>query len=104
VVQSAPVRQTECIPKLRALADETRWRIVEALLVEELTVSELVELLGVSQYNVSKHLRILRKSGIVVSAKEGKSVRSGVAPDLRARLRRQGRTLDLGCCQFRFGA
>jgi DNA-binding transcriptional ArsR family regulator len=97
------VQQTECIPKLRALADETRWRIVEALLARELTVSDLVESLGVSQYNVSKHLRVLRESGIVVSAKEGKSVRCRVAPDLRARLRKEGRTLDLGCCQFRFG-
>jgi DNA-binding transcriptional ArsR family regulator len=97
------VRQTDCIPKLRALADETRWRIVEALLMREMTVGELVELLGVSQYNVSKHLRVLRESGIVVSAKSGKMVRCSVAPDLHARLRKEGRTLDLGCCQFRFG-
>ena len=101
-VHSWHVPKTDCVPKLRALADETRWRIVDALLAEERTVGELVETLGVSQYNVSKHLRVLRNAGLVVSAKTGKNVRCRVAPQLRARLRKEGQTLDLGCCQFRF--
>lgn len=96
------VPKTDCVPKLRALADDTRWRIVDALLTRERTVGELVGTLGVSQYNVSKHLRVLRRAGIIVSTKAGKNVRCRVAPALRARLRKEGQTLDLGCCQFRF--
>ena len=54
-----------CAPFLKALGDKTRWRIVEVLLGEAVTVSELAERVKVSQYNASKHLRILREAGIV---------------------------------------
>src|SRR5262245_35439077 len=54
--------QQKCIPKLKALADQTRWAIVGELLHKPRTVSELTERLHVSQYNVSKHLRILREA------------------------------------------
>ena len=93
---------THCIPMLKALADTTRWRMVHELLGGPLTVGEITERLGVSQYNVSKHLRILREAGIVTTEKEGRSVECRVTPAFRRRLSRNQNVLDLGCCTFRF--
>ena len=87
---------------LKALADDTRWRIVRELLARPHTVGEIVERLEVSQYNVSKHLRILREAGIVEMERNGKHVQCGVAEDFRKRLTRNQTVLDLGCCTFRF--
>ena len=87
---------------LKALADETRWRIARELLAAPRTVGELVERLNVSQYNVSKHLRILREAGIVETERSGKHVRCSVAEDFRKQLTRNETVLDLGCCSFRF--
>ena len=97
-----PVPKQECIPMLKALADETRWRIVRELLSTPRTVGELVERLDVSQYNVSKHLRILREAGIVEMERAGKHVHCRVAADFRKQLTRNATVLDLGCCTFRF--
>jgi len=87
---------------LKALADGTRWRIARELLASRRTVGELVDLLGVSQYNVSKHLRILREAGIVKTERDGKHVQCSVAEDFRKQLTRNQTVLDLGCCTFRF--
>jgi len=87
---------------LKALADQTRWRIVRELLSQKMTVSELTDILAVSQYNVSKHLRVLREAGIVETAKRGKMVECSVAVAFRRKLTRNRKALDLGCCVFRF--
>jgi DNA-binding transcriptional ArsR family regulator len=47
------------------LAEPTRRRIVELLLERSRPVGELVDLLGISQPGVSKHLRVLREAGLV---------------------------------------
>ncbi len=47
------------------LADPTRRRILDLLRERERPVGELVELLGLSQPGVSKHLRVLREAGLV---------------------------------------
>jgi DNA-binding transcriptional ArsR family regulator len=94
--------QQKCIPKLKALADQTRWSIVGELLQKPRTVSELTDRLNVSQYNVSKHLRILREAGIVETHREGRSVKCSVEPKLHKSLSRRKPELDLGCCKFQF--
>jgi DNA-binding transcriptional ArsR family regulator len=50
----------DCIPALKALGEETRLRILRVLFKEKLSVNEVSELLNASQYNISKHLRIMR--------------------------------------------
>jgi len=87
---------------LKALADETRWRIIRALLRKPHTIGELTDELEVSQYNISKHVRILREAGIVESRKEGKHLHCSVAKGFRKRLAGKRQDLDLGCCTFRF--
>lgn len=96
------MKTNECIHLLKALADETRWRIVSVLLTEPLTVNELVERLDVSQYNVSKHLRILREAGIVGAERQGRCVECCIVPAFRLRLSQNRNQLDLGCCVFKF--
>src|SRR5438876_12281322 len=93
---------TECISILKALADGTRWRIVRELLKETLTVSEVTERVGATQYNVSKHLRILREAGIITTEKAGKNLHCTVDPGLKQKIARNKNQLDLGCCTFRF--
>src|SRR5258706_12842961 len=48
-----------------ALADPTRRRILDLLRERPRLVGELVDLLGMSQPGVSKHLRVLREAGLV---------------------------------------
>lgn len=53
------------------LADPTRRRIVEALRGGERPVGEIVDIAGVHQSGVSRHLRILHESGFVSVRPEG---------------------------------
>ncbi len=55
----------------KTFANPRRLRIVEALGDGERTVSELVELLGISKSNVSQHLGIMREKGVVEYRREG---------------------------------
>jgi ubiquinone/menaquinone biosynthesis C-methylase UbiE len=59
------------LAELRAIAEPTRLRIVVALSQGELTVSELVQLLGQSQPRISRHLKTLVEAGIVERLPEG---------------------------------
>jgi DNA-binding transcriptional ArsR family regulator len=47
------------------LAEPTRRRILDLLRERARPVGELVELVGLSQPGVSKHLRVLREAGLV---------------------------------------
>ncbi len=49
------------------LADPTRIMILYALQERPLTVSEIVEALELPQPNVSRHLKVLRETGLVVA-------------------------------------
>lgn len=56
---------------LRAAAEGTRLRILGLCAHAELTVSELVEILGQSQPRVSRHLRLLVESDLLERHREG---------------------------------
>ncbi len=55
----------------KALADETRIRLMDVLLVRELNVGELVGVFGMGQSRISRHLRILSEAGLVECRREG---------------------------------
>jgi len=59
---------------LQGLADKTRMKIIEALMEDEKTVSQLVNELQCSQANISGHLKTLKQSGILKSRQQGKYV------------------------------
>ena len=56
----------------KALADESRIRILGALREGELCVCQLIELLGLAPSTVSKHLSILRNARLIDSRKQGR--------------------------------
>ncbi|BCX03755.1 MAG: hypothetical protein KatS3mg053_1693 [Candidatus Roseilinea sp.] len=56
----------------KAIADETRQRIMKLCCCRRLTVSEITEQIGVSQPTVSHHLAILRDAGLVMAEREGR--------------------------------
>lgn len=60
---------------IKALADPTRRAILEALREEDLTPTQLLERVSVSQPTLSHHLRILHEAGLVRARKEGRFVR-----------------------------
>jgi DNA-binding transcriptional ArsR family regulator len=57
---------------LEALADPTRLRMVELLARRERSVNELVAEFSISQPGISRHLRVLRESGLVQVHEDGR--------------------------------
>lgn len=55
----------------KALAHPTRLLLLDALRDKELSVWELTKLAGIDQSTVSKHLAILRETGLAGVRKEG---------------------------------
>lgn len=66
---AAPVAQ------LAALADDTRWRILELLGSTPRSASELALELPVTRQAIAKHLAVLEAAGLVESVREGRSVK-----------------------------
>jgi ArsR family transcriptional regulator len=59
---------------LKALANESRLKIVDRLSRGECSVGELTKLVGSDRSTVSKHLAVLRAHGIVHDQREGNVV------------------------------
>ena len=59
---------------LKALANESRLKIVERLSHGECSVGDLTEVVGTDRTTVSKHLAVLRSHGIVDDRREGNVV------------------------------
>lgn len=57
-----------------ALANPKRLEIVHLLRHQELSVSEMVDMLGLPQSNLSQHLTVLRRSNIVITRRDGKNI------------------------------
>jgi len=55
----------------KALADETRLRLMAVLLGHELNVGELVGVFGMGQPRISRHLKILAEASLVECRREG---------------------------------
>lgn len=55
----------------KALADSTRLRLVNILVTQELKVGEIVDILGMGQSRISRHLKILGDAGFLESRKDG---------------------------------
>ncbi|MCM1982243.1 ArsR/SmtB family transcription factor [Lyngbya confervoides] len=54
------------------LGDANRWRILSALAVQDLRVSELADLVGMSDSAVSHQLRVLKGQHLVRYRREGR--------------------------------
>ena len=61
-----------------ALSEPIRLRLIKSLMENDLTVTELIDATGARQANVSKHLSLLLRAGIVKKSKEGTFARYSV--------------------------
>ena len=58
----------------KGIGNESRYRILEALLKSRKTVGELVKIVKLSQPAVSQHLRTLKGGGLVKDERHGQEV------------------------------
>jgi len=73
----------------KALADETRLRILRLLAVREMCVCEVMVALELTQPTASHHLGLLENAGLVKDRKDGKWVFYSVAnPELLENMRK----------------
>lgn len=89
---------TDRVVTLRALAQDTRIRIIWLLLQSPLDSREIAKRLGVSRDSASKHFDVLRKAGLLELKAEQRYALRGTIRRLKT-----GTVLDLGWCQFYFG-
>lgn len=70
---------------IKAMSHPLRLKILCALRDQEMSVQDIVSMVGTSQSNISQHLAILRDKGILVSRKDANRVfyRVGDARTLR---------------------
>ncbi|MBM3143842.1 MAG: winged helix-turn-helix transcriptional regulator [Chloroflexi bacterium] len=73
----------------KALADETRQKIMALCCCEFASVNDIVEKLDVAQPTVSHHLKILKNAGLVKSERRGKQIMYTLDQERLAQ----------GCCQ-----
>jgi ArsR family transcriptional regulator len=100
----------------RALADPTRLRLLNLIADREICVCYFVEILGLSQPKISRHLAYLRRAGIAAARRQGRwmhyrlvvpqdpvasSILKETLKHLRERLelRRDFAKLDTACCK-----
>jgi DNA-binding transcriptional ArsR family regulator len=63
------------LPVFAALADETRWSILQALGEADASASALAGRLPVSRQAIAKHLSVLQEVGLVEPIRVGREVR-----------------------------
>ncbi len=100
LVDSPELAAGYCAKWLRILADETRLAVVQELLSGPRHVSELNARLRVEQSLLSHHLQVLRRAGMVVSQRSGKSVRYCLSSEIQRSPAEDA--IQLGCCSIRF--
>src|SRR3974390_275692 len=75
----------------RALADRTRLRLLNLMTGQEVCVCYFVEILGLPQSTISRHLAYMRRAGLVQARREGKWMHYSLAmpkqPTVQAILR-----------------
>jgi DNA-binding transcriptional ArsR family regulator len=62
---------SELIYILKALSNETRYKILELLIENSYCVKALAKKLNITESAISQHLKILRNAGIVKGEKKG---------------------------------
>jgi DNA-binding transcriptional ArsR family regulator len=67
--------------RFRVLGEPVRIALLDVLRDGEATVGELREATGASQQNVSKHLGVLLRAGLVTRRKDGNFSRYSIADD-----------------------
>jgi ArsR family transcriptional regulator len=66
-----------------AIADQTRWRIIQLLSHEAMCVCELADILRMPQSSVSSHLQVIRQAGMLDSERCEKWIYYRLLPEFR---------------------
>ena len=74
------VRRSRDDVVFRAIADPTRREILRLLRDDRLTVGEIAANFHMSRPAISKHLRLLRAAGLVISHRDGTATICGLNP------------------------
>lgn len=74
ISRPSPEVTQAAVELFKALGNEHRLAILSTLSAGSRCVHEIVEALGISQSLVSQHLRILRATGLVGTARRGQEV------------------------------
>jgi DNA-binding transcriptional ArsR family regulator len=82
-------RSVNTVEFAKAIADETRQKIMAICCCELLSVNDIVAKINVAQPTVSHHLKILKTAGLVRSERRGKQVLYTLHQERMAE----------GCCQ-----
>ncbi|MFA9402702.1 MAG: ArsR/SmtB family transcription factor [Anaerolineales bacterium] len=82
-------KSVDTVEFAKAIADETRQKIMAICCCELLSVNDIVEKTNVAQPTVSHHLKILKTAGLVRSERRGKQVLYTLNQERMAE----------GCCQ-----
>jgi DNA-binding transcriptional ArsR family regulator len=82
-------KSVDTVEFAKAIADETRQKIMAICCCELLSVNDIVEKTNVAQPTVSHHLKILKTAGLVRSERHGKQVLYTLNQERMAE----------GCCQ-----
>lgn len=77
----SPALMEAVAERFKALGEPARLQLLQALRRGEKSVSELVELTGLGQANVSKHLQQLHQCGYLTRRKEGTFAYYSIASD-----------------------
>lgn len=63
------------IPILKAIADETRLKIIDMLSCGEMCANEILEKFQISQSTLSYHMKVLMETNIINGYKDGNWIR-----------------------------
>ena len=72
--------------RFRLLGEPMRLRILQTVCARPRTVGQIVEAVGATQANVSKHLALLAGAGILARQKDGQHVYYGMKDQLAMKL------------------
>lgn len=95
------MNQKECAKVFKALADDTRLKIINYLFRGEYSVSEIACSTDIEYSQVSHHLGVLRNAGLVLDNKEGKFVMYKLHPIFHQQDKKKN-VLEFNCCSIEF--
>jgi DNA-binding transcriptional ArsR family regulator len=72
VAATARARTESLARRLKAIADPTRLAILDALMQNDMSITDVTNLFGLAQPTVSNHVKQLRDAGVVTSSNEGR--------------------------------
>lgn len=85
---------------LSALSEPNRLRIIEILRTGERNVTELAQILESEIVNVSHHLSVLRRTGLVQDRKQGRFVNYTLHPNVFNIEKPDVTLMDVGWCRI----